>query len=76
MNDVCPDCGRQKAHNVEDVSKGYCPKWWAIRDAEAEEDCKRFASQQANEPDQANHGPKLTPGDYSGGCLPPGSQKF
>ena len=39
----CPECGRQKAFTVEEVSKGGCPKWWAIFDAEAEQDCVRVA---------------------------------
>ena len=51
MDNVCPECGRKKAHSVGDVLKGLCPKWWAIRDAEAEEDCKRFASHQADPAD-------------------------
>jgi len=46
MDDICPECGRKKAHSAEDVSRGLCPKWWAIRDPEAEEDCKRFAAHQ------------------------------
>ena len=48
MDDICLDCGRRKAHNADDVSKGYCPKWWAVSDPDAEEDCKRVASQQPN----------------------------
>lgn len=38
-NRICPDCGREKASNVDDVKAGYCPKWWAIRDPDAEKDC-------------------------------------
>ena len=38
-NDKCPDCKRQKAHSVHDVLVGWCPKWWAIRDQEAINDC-------------------------------------
>jgi hypothetical protein len=37
--DRCPDCGTPKAHSVCDAAKGYCPKWWAIRDPDAELDC-------------------------------------
>ena len=43
--DVCPDCDRVKAASVYDVLKGYCPKWWAIRDADAERDCRRTHDQ-------------------------------
>lgn len=42
-DDKCPECGRQKAHSVHDALGGYCPKWWAVRDQEAENDCKRMA---------------------------------
>ena len=35
----CPDCKRFKAHGANDVVKGFCPKWWAVRDKEAAEDC-------------------------------------
>lgn len=38
--DNCPDCGRDKAHNVRDILVGACPKWYAIRDPDAEKDCK------------------------------------
>jgi hypothetical protein len=39
----CPDCGRPKAKNVIDIIKGFCPKWYAIRDPDAEYDCKKFS---------------------------------
>lgn len=39
----CPECGREKAHSVEDVMVGKCPKWWAIRDQAAEDDCVFYA---------------------------------
>jgi len=39
----CPECGRKKAQNVQDSLLGMCPKWWAIRDPDAEEDCKRHS---------------------------------
>lgn len=48
MNNICPECKRNKAHNVGDVLKGLCPKWYAIRDPDAEEDCKQVASHQVN----------------------------
>ena len=35
----CPDCGRCKAENANDASNGYCPKWWAIMDKDADLDC-------------------------------------
>lgn len=28
-----------KARGVMDVVNGLCPKWWAIRDQSAEDDC-------------------------------------
>lgn len=37
----CPECKRPKAASAEDVLTGSCPKWWAIRDAAAEQDCLR-----------------------------------
>lgn len=39
--EVCPDCQRVKASNADDAAKGLCPKWWAIRDQAAEDDCLR-----------------------------------
>lgn len=42
----CPECGRVKARSIEDVSAGLCPKWWAIRDPEAEADCRRLVKLQ------------------------------
>lgn len=44
MATECPDCGRLMARNAADVSKGACPKWWAIYDKEAQKDCDHFAS--------------------------------
>jgi hypothetical protein len=41
VTDACPDCGRNKAKNADDAAKGLCPKWWAVRDAMADEDCER-----------------------------------
>lgn len=38
----CPDCGRSKAHNAQDILDGACPKWYAIKDPEAENDCKKI----------------------------------
>lgn len=43
-SDICPECCRTKARNIGDVLAGFCPKWWAIRDPEAENDCKRVAA--------------------------------
>lgn len=37
--DVCPDCGREKAHSAGDAAAGKCPKDWAPRDPMAEFDC-------------------------------------
>jgi hypothetical protein len=42
-NDICPECGRKKAHNLQDVMDGLCPKWWAIFDEAAEKDCESFS---------------------------------
>jgi hypothetical protein len=42
LRETCPDCGRNKARDVNDVSAGDCPKWWAIRDSEADVDCQRY----------------------------------
>lgn len=36
----CNHCLRIKARNADDCAKGYCSKWWAVRDKEAEEDCR------------------------------------
>ena len=41
----CPDCGRPKASSINDVVAGFCPKWWAIRDQAAEDDCIRVQAQ-------------------------------
>lgn len=40
----CPDCGRPKAHSAGDAARGDCPKWWAVRDGMAEQDCKNHAA--------------------------------
>jgi len=40
-DETCPDCGRIKARNAAGMGMGYCPKWYAIRDADAELDCDR-----------------------------------
>lgn len=39
----CPECGRQKARSVQDVLDGCCPKWYMIRDPDAEADCHNHA---------------------------------
>lgn len=44
--DACPDCGRNKAHSADDCMTGLCPKWWAMRDLGAKEDCKLFKESQ------------------------------
>ena len=36
----CPDCGRTKAKDAYECGMGYCPKWYAIRDKDAEKDCE------------------------------------
>jgi hypothetical protein len=41
-DEKCPECGRRKARNAFDASAGDCPKWWAIRDAEAAADCDQY----------------------------------
>lgn len=40
VDDKCPDCGRTKAKDAYDCGMGLCPKWYAIRDADAEHDCQ------------------------------------
>jgi len=55
--DRCPDCGRKKAHSVQDVMYGYCEKWYAIRDPEARVECdarKAFMRRRANEVQHEN----------------------
>ena len=37
----CPQCLRPKANSADDVVKGFCPKWWAVRDNEAYVDCDK-----------------------------------
>lgn len=39
LTDICPDCKRDKAHSAHDIAVGLCPKWYAIRDEEADRDC-------------------------------------
>ena len=39
----CPDCGREKAKDAVESAMGFCPKWWAIYDHDAHEDCRRSA---------------------------------
>ena len=36
----CEHCLRLKARSADDCAKGYCPKWWEVRDLEAEDDCR------------------------------------
>src|SRR3990167_9932174 len=43
-NPFCSECGRRKAASIEDVERGFCPKWWAITDSAAESDCLRVAN--------------------------------
>lgn len=43
QQDFCPDCFRMKAHSASHARLGYCPKWYAIRDPEAAEDCREIA---------------------------------
>lgn len=42
--ELCPDCGRPKAQDIKDCSRGDCPKWYAIMDQAAEDDCRRVAN--------------------------------
>lgn len=42
VSETCPDCGRKKAHSAQDMQDGLCPKWYAITDKEADEDCEKF----------------------------------
>lgn len=49
--DVCPDCKRGKAKNVADAAAGLCPKWWAVRDEMADQDCARHASTLTPQPE-------------------------
>lgn len=44
---TCPDCGRLKAGGVKDCAAGLCPKWWAVRDPDAEKDCARVKAANA-----------------------------
>ncbi|MFG6083751.1 hypothetical protein ACEUZ9_005476 [Paracoccus litorisediminis] len=46
----CPECGRLKARTVSDAAEGKCPKWWAIMDSAAEDDCSHVAESRANAP--------------------------
>lgn len=41
--ETCLECGRRKAHSWDDVKAGLCPKWFAIRDQAAEDDCTAHA---------------------------------
>ncbi|MGC4393751.1 hypothetical protein [Agrobacterium sp. M50-1] len=41
---ACPDCGRKMAKSADDAAAGMCPKWWAVRDADAERDCEAHQS--------------------------------
>ena len=45
----CPDCDREKAKNANDAIKGFCPKWWAITDKMADEDCETFKKKNEEE---------------------------
>jgi ribosomal protein L37AE/L43A len=40
----CPECGRPQAESAADIISGACPKWYAVRDQEAKEDCERVAA--------------------------------
>lgn len=43
VGDVCPDCQRPKAHGAGDCCKGFCSKWYAIRDTECSDECEAIA---------------------------------
>lgn len=45
---VCPKCKRLVAKCAEDAMDGYCPREWAYRDKDAEEDCVRHANKIVN----------------------------
>lgn len=47
MTDKCPECGRPKARTWQDMMNGACPKFYAIRDEEAEGDCMSKAADKA-----------------------------
>lgn len=49
LGHLCPDCSRSKAINADDVAAGLCPKWWAIRDEDAEKDCQQAAKKKKRE---------------------------
>lgn len=36
----CPDCGRRKAVDADTMELGDCPKWYAVHDQAAEDDCR------------------------------------
>lgn len=44
-NDLCPDCGRQKAYSADDAVKGFCDKWYAVRDPDAAAECYEVRSE-------------------------------
>lgn len=39
--EICPDCKRPKARDSDDCRRGDCPKWYAIYDQMAEDDCRQ-----------------------------------
>lgn len=49
IDDKCPDCGRTKAFNATAAAEGKCPKWWAINDASADDDCRKHAAHRTND---------------------------
>lgn len=42
-NLLCPDCGRLKANSADEIIRGACPKWYAVRDPDARKDCCLYA---------------------------------
>lgn len=41
---LCPDCSRPKARTSDAAAIGHCPKWWAVNDKMADEDCRKHAA--------------------------------
>lgn len=41
---ACPECGRGQAASAEDMKAGLCPKYYAIMDSAASDDCAAYAN--------------------------------
>jgi hypothetical protein len=66
----CPECYRPKARNADDCMAGCCSKWYAVRDPEAADECKKLAAYWRAAPAPAAMAQPLTDEQIDAACGP------